>query len=145
MEQMWIMGLDGGVLIGISSVLMLALLGQIAGISGIFAGAIRALQPFSDSVWRWCFLIGLVAGAALFHGVSGRPFPEPSSAGLPLTIVAGLLVGFGTRLGGGCTSGHGVCGIGRLSVRSLLATAAFMAAGFVTVYLVRHVLSGAVL
>jgi uncharacterized membrane protein YedE/YeeE len=142
MEQAWINGLAGGLLIGLSSVLMLALLGQITGISGILAGCINSLKLGKDCLWRWFFIVGLVGGAALYHTITGISMPLPSEAGLPLTIAAGLLVGFGTRLGGGCTSGHGVCGIGRLSPRSMVATAAFMAAGFVTVYIVRHLMSG---
>ena len=129
--------LIGGLLIGISSLGMLALLGRITGISGIFAGAISGE---TQSLFRWAFLVGLVAGPVMYHTLSNTAAPLPSEASAPLTIIAGLLVGFGTRHGGGCTSGHGVCGIGRLSPRSIAATGAFMAAGFVTVFIARHAL-----
>jgi len=128
--------LAGGILIGISSLFMLALLGRITGISGIFASVIQA----EKGVWRWAFLAGLVVAPLLYHGISKLPAPAPSEAGWPLTIVAGLLVGFGTRYAGGCTSGHGVCGIGRLSPRSMAATATFIGAGMLTVYVARHLL-----
>jgi uncharacterized membrane protein YedE/YeeE len=128
--------LAGGVMIGVSSLLMLALLGRITGISGIFAGVINA----ESGIWRWAFLAGLIGGPLLFQWQSGSAAPLPSESGWPLTIVAGLLVGFGTRYGGGCTSGHGVCGIGRLSQRSLAATAMFIGTGMVTVFVMRHLL-----
>ena len=133
-----IAALAGGVLIGISATGMLFLLGRITGISGIFAGCFKLNQ---DGAWRYLFLLGLVLGPWFYHLVSGVPMPLPSGAGWPLTIVAGLLVGFGTRLGGGCTSGHGVCGIARLSKRSMTGTAVFMAAGFLTVFITRHLLT----
>jgi len=128
--------LAGGLLIGISATAMLFLLGRITGISGIFAGC---LKPAPDGAWRYLFLLGLILGPFLFHRFSGAPVPLPSSAGWPLTIAAGLLVGFGTRLGGGCTSGHGVCGIARLSKRSIAGTIVFMAMGVLTVFVMRHV------
>ena len=127
----------GGLLIGLSSLGMLALLGRIAGISGIFCGAIT-LQP--EGLYRWSFLLGLLLGPLVYHAISNTDAPAPSESGAALTIIAGLLVGFGTRYGGGCTSGHGVCGIGRLSPRSIAATCTFMAAGIVTVFVVRHLL-----
>jgi len=139
MEQAWIMALAGGLLIGGSSLVMLAVLGRIAGISGILAGC---LTSETDGLWRFLFVAGLIAGPLLFRTFSGMDAPLPSEAGWPLTIVAGLLVGFGTRLGGGCTSGHGICGIGRLSIRSISATLTFMVLGFVTVFIVRHLLGG---
>jgi uncharacterized membrane protein YedE/YeeE len=126
----------GGLLIGLSALAMLALLGRITGISGIFAGVLNA----ETGAWRWAFLAGLIIAPLLFHALSGQSAPMPSSAGWPLVIVAGLLVGFGTRYAGGCTSGHGVCGIGRLSPRSIVATATFIGAGMVTVFLTRHLL-----
>ena len=131
------MPLAGGILIGMSALAMLMLLGRISGISGIFAGAI---QGDVGSGWRWAFLIGLVAAQPLLAGFDIKTAPLPSDAGALLTIIAGLLVGFGTRLGGGCTSGHGVCGISRLSIRSLVATVTFIAAGVVTVFVARHLL-----
>jgi uncharacterized membrane protein YedE/YeeE len=137
MSNAILMALAGGFLIGISAIIMLWCLGRITGISGIFAGAITGE---SGSRWRWLFLAGLVSGAFCWHQVSGIPAPAPSEAGWPLTIAAGFLVGFGTRLGGGCTSGHGVCGVGRLSKRSITATCLFMASGFATVFVSRHLL-----
>ncbi len=131
--------LAGGVLIGFSSVILLLLLGRLAGISGIVWGAVSA-QP--DNAWRWTFLVGLVAGPWLYHSLSGVPYPAPSQFPWWQAVVGGLLVGFGTNMGSGCTSGHGVCGVGRLSPRSLSATVTFMATGFATVYVIRHVLGG---
>lgn len=125
----------GGVMIGLSAVILLVALGRIAGISGIIWSAITDMN---DSVWRWLFLFGLIAGAWIFHAISGRPMPIPELS-LGYAAAAGLLVGVGVKLGSGCTSGHGVCGIGRLSGRSFVATCTFMACGIVTVYVMRHV------
>ena len=134
MEQ-FILPTLGGLLIGIASVLLLATLGRVAGISGIVWGAIAA----PDRRWRWLFLIGLVAGTALMHITTGIAIPaEHTDAPLLLITLAGVLVGLGTRIGNGCTSGHGICGLGRLSVRSLVATSVFMATGVITVAVVRH-------
>jgi hypothetical protein len=130
------MPLAGGILIGVSSLTMLALLGRITGISGIFAGAIQG----ETGMWRWAFLAGLIAAPLLYHGIGHQSAPLPSEAGWLLTMIAGLLVGFGTRHAGGCTSGHGVCGIGRLSPRSIAATMTFIASGMVTVFVTRHLL-----
>lgn len=131
-----IRALAGGVLIGSAAALLLLTAGRIAGITGIVGGALRARG--SDLGWRLWFLVGLVgAGAAL-----GRLWPSAFAGQLAhpgwWSAGAGLLVGFGTRLGNGCTSGHGVCGIARLSRRSLVATAVFMVAGAATVFIVRH-------
>ena len=126
--------LVGGSLIGLAAVALLALNGRIAGVSGILNGAVRRGQPY----WQIAFLLGLAAGAAPFVIGDGS-----LHVGRPIgtAIIAGLLVGFGTSMGGGCTSGHGVCGLGRLSARSLAATITFLIAGVATVYLVRHVLA----
>ena len=133
----WWYGLFGGVLIGLSATLLLALNGRIAGISGIVNGAITFAK---DEAWRWLFLGGMLSGGLLYEYVLA-PQPTPVYGVAPLTmIIAGFLVGFGTRMGNGCTSGHGVCGLGRLSVRSLAAVITFMATGFVTVFITRHVL-----
>jgi uncharacterized membrane protein YedE/YeeE len=133
----WMLALAGGVLIGIAATLLLWLTGRIAGISGILGGVV---MPRSGEVaWRAAFLIGLVgAGAAYLWLVPGA---YTSRQGFPplLLVIAGLLVGFGTRMGNGCTSGHGVCGLGRLSMRSLAAVLIFMATAVVTTYIVRHV------
>ena len=131
----------GGVLIGLASVWLLAANGRIAGVSGILhglAGGMRASPP-GDRLWRVLFIMGLVIAGFAWHAFSG-PAPAREGFGLGWAAAAGLLVGFGTRLGGGCTSGHGVCGLGRLSLRSLVAVAIFMATGIVTAVLVRHVL-----
>lgn len=130
----------GGVLIGGAAVLLMAGLGRIAGISGIAGGLLR--RGAGDRAWRLAFVLGLLLAPLLLlwtRGSSGIGLPQ---AGLPWMVLAGLLVGFGTGLGSGCTSGHGVCGIARLSPRSLLATMVFMVCGIATVYLVRHVLGG---
>jgi uncharacterized protein len=125
--------LAGGILIGLASWLLLASLGRVAGISGIAAGALSPAKGAGaeESAWRWAFIAGLVivgsVVAALLHT------PVMATRPLPLLIVAGLLVGFGTVLGSGCTSGHGVCGLGRRSLRSLVATLTFMGAGIATV------------
>ena len=131
--------LVGGLLIGTASVGMLLFLGRITGISGILWGAITA-QP--DNSWRWLFLLGLLLGPLLYHSLSGAPYPAASPLQWWHAVAGGLLVGFGVKLGCGCTSGHGVCGIGRLSLRSLVATLTFMFTGFVTVFVTRHLLGG---
>ena len=131
--------LIGGLLIGTSAVALLYFLGRIAGISGIVWGAISA-QP--DNAWRWLFIVGLVIGPFLYHTASATPYPQASPLQWWHAVIGGLLVGFGVKLGSGCTSGHGVCGIGRLSVRSLLATVTFMVTGIATVYVIRHLLGG---
>ncbi len=130
--------LAGGVLIGISAAMFVLLNGRIAGISGILGGLLRPMR--GDIGWRVAFMLGLVlapASYALFSELPARTI-EASDATL---VLAGLLVGVGTRYGGGCTSGHGVCGLSRFSLRSLAATMAFMGAGFVTVFVTRHLLN----
>jgi uncharacterized membrane protein YedE/YeeE len=130
--------LAGGVLIGLASALLILFNGRIAGISGIVGGLLAPRA--GDIAWRAAFLAGLVA-APLVYGLFA-PLPTMHvDAGTLGLVVAGLLVGVGTRYGSGCTSGHGICGLARRSPRSLAATAAFMLAGFATVYLVRHVFS----
>ncbi|WP_050461125.1 YeeE/YedE family protein [Herbaspirillum autotrophicum] len=127
--------LAGGVLIGLAVTMLLLLNGRIAGISGIVGGLLRPVK--GDLGWRLAFVAGLVAAPLLFRLWTALP-PVQVDAGWGTLIVAGLLVGIGTRYGSGCTSGHGVCGISRWSPRSLVATVLFMAAGFLTVYFVRH-------
>ena len=129
--------LSGGLMIGAASVLLLLLLGRIAGISGIVWAAVSGQ---ADNAWRWLFLLGMPLGAFAYHLVSGAPAPAASQLGPWYALAGGLLVGFGTRLGSGCTSGHGVCGLGRLSLRSLAATLTFMGVGILTVYILRHIL-----
>lgn len=130
--------LAGGVIIGAAAALFLLLNGRIAGISGILGGLLRPAP--GDAVWRAAFIGGLIFSPALYALFSGVP-DATIQAGYPVLVLAGLLVGVGTRYGSGCTSGHGVCGLSRLSPRSLVATAAFMGAGFATVFAVRHLLA----
>jgi uncharacterized membrane protein YedE/YeeE len=134
-----IAALAGGLLIGLSAAAMLLLDGKIAGISGILAGVLKPVR--ADTLWRVCFLAGLLVGGMLLRVFLPTAFEFGIIRPLPLLIVAGLLVGFGTRLGSGCTSGHGVCGVSRLSARSLVATGTFVFTGALTVYVLNH-LSG---
>ncbi|MDP1630592.1 MAG: YeeE/YedE family protein [Caulobacter sp.] len=130
----FLQSLAGGVLIGLASAGLLLVNGRIAGISGLLSNAIM-LRP---GLWRWTFLGGLVA-VGIGAGVLGAPVPTGLTEQAPLALAAaGLLVGFGTHLGNGCTSGHGVCGLSNLSLRSLVATAVFMVAAGVTVFISRH-------
>jgi uncharacterized membrane protein YedE/YeeE len=130
--------LAGGLLIGLSASLFVLFNGRIAGISGILGGLLRPAR--GDIAWRIAFLLGLVIAPFAFALV--YPLPQVSiDAGTGTLVAAGLLVGIGTRYGAGCTSGHGVCGISRLSPRSLVATLVFMLAGFVTVFVMRHLLA----
>ena len=129
------MSLAGGMLIGLAATLFILLEGRIAGISGILGGLLAPKR--GDIAWRLLFLGGLVA-APLAWTLFARAPEVRIDADLSTLVVAGLLVGIGTRYGAGCTSGHGVCGVSRLSPRSLVATTVFVAAGFVTVWLLRH-------
>ena len=134
----FLLPLLGGLTLGLGALWLLYSLGRIAGISGIAWGALAG----PDRDWRWLFLAGLLSGSAVTHWLFKLPLPAESTASLGLLISSGLLVGFGTRFGGGCTSGHGVCGMGRRSPRSVIATLTFMMSGMLTVYVVRHVLGG---
>lgn len=127
--------LTGGILLGLAAAILLLTAGRIAGISGIAGGLLRPRH--GDIVWRAAFLAGLIGAPAAYAALAGWQ-AAPPAAGTAAIVAAGLLVGLGTRYGSGCTSGHGICGVSRASPRSLAATALFMAAGFVTVYLVRH-------
>ncbi|ARO54947.1 YeeE/YedE family protein [Methylorubrum zatmanii] len=128
----------GGVMIGAAAALFLLLNGRIAGISGILGGLLA--PPSGQTGWRAAFLTGLVLAPLVYAGFGGSLPPVTVDASFPLLVVAGLLVGFGARLGAGCTSGHGVCGIGRGSPRSLAATGTFMAVAILTVFVTRHLL-----
>ncbi len=132
----WLPALAGGMLIGLAATLLLGGIGRIAGISGILGGVLE--RPRGDTAWRWLFLAALLAGAALHRWID--PVSVTPRSGYPVIalLAAGLLVGVGTRLGSGCTSGHGVCGIARLSPRSLAATVTFIGTGMATVWLLRH-------
>ncbi|ERS81622.1 YeeE/YedE family protein [Marinobacter sp. EVN1] len=129
--------LTGGLLIGLAAASFLLLNGRIAGISGILGGLLVPARR--DILWRVAFLAGLVGTPSLWLLFSELP-PIQVDAGYPALIIAGLLVGIGTRYGSGCTSGHGVCGLSRLSPRSLVATLSFMATGFLTVFVIRHLM-----
>ncbi|MFC6979973.1 YeeE/YedE family protein [Microbulbifer taiwanensis] len=131
--------LAGGALIGLASALLLLLNGRIAGISGILGGLID--RTAGETGWRRAFVLGLLLSPLVWLLFAALP-PIRIEAGYPLLIAAGLLVGIGTRYGSGCTSGHGVCGLSRLSPRSLVATLGFMGAGFATVFATRHLLGG---
>ena len=132
--------LIGGVLIGLSASAMLLFDGKIAGISGIFAGVLQPVK--GDTLWKACFLAGLFAGGLLLRMFLPHAFDFGIVRPPGVLAIAGLLVGFGTRLGSGCTSGHGVCGVSRLSARSIVATATFIATGAVVVYAVNYLLEG---
>lgn len=135
-------GALGGLLIGLSAVMLMAGLGRIAGISGIFAAAISG-AALSERGWRLLFIAGLLIGTALTALLGGFDPASITFPGNPMTtIIGGLLVGAGTALGSGCTSGHGICGISRLSPRSIASTMMFMAVAAVTVFLMRHVIGG---
>jgi hypothetical protein len=132
--------LIGGILIGLSAVILMLTVGRVAGICGIVVNAMTATSMM-DRSWRLAFILGLPLGALLVTALglkdwSGLAFP----ATIPMTVVAGLLVGVGTTLGSGCTSGHGICGLARFSMRSVTATATFMATGAVTVFIIRHLI-----
>jgi uncharacterized protein len=132
--------LAGGILIGLATALLLLANGRVAGISGILGGLLRpAVASSGDIAWRVAFILGLFVAPLVWLTMGAMP-PAQIDHSPALLTIGGLLVGIGTRFGSGCTSGHGVCGIARLSPRSLLATACFLAAGFVTVFVVRHVL-----
>ena len=135
-----ISALVGGALIGLAASILLLTHGRVAGISGIYGGLLGG--GTSDRSFCFWFIAGLAGAGALGRVAFPAVFETRWSATLPVTLIAGLIVGFGTQLGSGCTSGHGVCGISRLSVRSLVATGVFMATGFATVFVVRHLLRG---
>nr|WP_299244410.1 YeeE/YedE thiosulfate transporter family protein [uncultured Halomonas sp.] len=143
-------GLIGGILIGLSAVWLMATLGRIAGISGILSGLLTRSSQ-GDSAWRLTFLLGLISGPLILMllgsdlgNVASAPakvIGEPVG-GVGIMLLAGLLVGVGTGIGGGCTSGHGVCGLARVSTRSIVATLTFLLVAIITVYLMRHVIGG---
>ena len=134
MPDVFTYALAGGVCIGMASIARMMLLGRIAGISGIVFTGLKA--PLNNT-WALAFMLGLPAGAFVFHSLANQPVPL-FDVPLPLIIAGGFIVGLGTKLGSGCTSGHGICGIGRLSMRSIIATCTFMAFGFITVFVRLH-------
>lgn len=129
----------GGIMIGLSAVLLMALLGRIAGMTGIVAG----ILPPVDNYWLWraVFLLGAVCGPVLYLAFTGKMIDFAVPAGYPALISSGLIVGVGVIFGSGCTSGHGVCGIARFSPRSIVATCIFMSTAFVTVFVIRHIIA----
>ncbi|HEX7006989.1 MAG TPA: YeeE/YedE family protein [Alphaproteobacteria bacterium] len=132
--------LIGGALIGAAASMLLLLNGRIAGISGILGGLLPPER--GDALWRILFLLGLPVGVALWRWLGDPDAGLTITSSVPILIAGGLLVGLGSRIGGGCTSGHGVCGLARLSRRSLVATGTFMAAAFATVFVSRHLIGG---
>ncbi len=131
-------GLIGGLLIGLAAALLLFLNGRISGISDIVGGMLATKS--SEVGWRVVFVVGLLLGAFIYMLATGGAIPVRMQASVPVLVVAGLLVGFGTRLGSGCTSGHGLCGIARLSRRSIVASAVFFGVAMLTVFLTHHAL-----
>ena len=129
--------LFGGLLIGLASAMLIWCVGRVAGISGIIGGLFSGQH---HEVWRWYFLAGLLLAPWLYQVFAVLPNMQISN-NLPTLIISGLLVGFGTRYGSGCTSGHGVCGLSYLSFRSFVATSSFMAMGFLTVYVIKHLIA----
>lgn len=130
--------LIGGLILGFSTLIFILVNGRIAGISGILGGLLTRAK--GDMWWRIAFIAGLMMAPWIYRLFATLPAIQ-INASYPILVLAGLLVGFGTRLGSGCTSGHGICGLSRLSPRSLVATGAFMAAGFITVFIVRHMIA----
>ncbi len=129
--------LFGGVLIGLSALMVMFFFGRIAGISGISSGALK--KPLADNAWRLSFIIGLILAPVLIQLFTNKPIEQIVSSNLLVMGIGGLLVGAGTVIGSGCTSGHGVCGLARLSPRSLAAVVTFMLSAAITVWLMRHV------
>lgn len=135
------LALFGGILIGLAATLLLAMNGRIAGISGIVSGIVRPERQ-GDMSWRIAFVAGLMAAPFVTFVITQRPIDIVVSTPAPLLIIAGILVGVGTAIGGGCTSGHGVCGIARVSPRSFIATAIFFVMALIVVALMRHFMGG---
>lgn len=136
------LSLIGGLLIGLSTVMLILFKGRIAGISGVLGGLLQfGNTPPGHYSWRIAFVLGIVLSSTIYGLFTVVP-PSTIDTGYALLILAGLLVGFGTRMGSGCTSGHAVCGIGRLSTRSIVATMSFMVSGFVTAFILFHVIGG---
>lgn len=140
--ESWKRAALGGAMIGLAAALLFMLNGRIAGVSGVLGGVLLDRRA-SDTPWRTMFLAGLVLGAGLMSLLRPDLAHAALQTGWAGMVVAGLIVGFGTRMGTGCTSGHGVCGIARLSTRSIVATLTFMAAGFATVFVIRHLIGSA--
>ncbi len=131
--------LVGGLILGLAALIFILVNGRIVGISGILGGLL--IPTKGDVLWRVAFLAGLIMAPLIYHLFATLPTIHVN-ASYPILVIAGLLVGVGTRFGSGCTSGHGICGLSRMSPRSLAATGAFMATGFITVFIIRHVIGG---
>lgn len=127
-------------MIGLAAIILLLGSGRIAGISGVLAG-VMGQAPAGDRQWRWFFLGGLVVGGLMYLAFNDHQWDATAATPAWPVLIGALLVGFGTRMGNGCTSGHGICGLSRFSIRSLVATLSFMAAGFITVFVIRHVIA----
>jgi len=136
------LSLAGGVLIGLATTALLYTHGRLAGISGIVGGALYPSARKRDWPWRTAFIVGLVLSGLVARRIEPELLGSGAAGTVPLLLAAGLLAGFGARVGGGCTSGHGVCGLGSLSVRSLVATATFMSVAALVVFVMRHTLGG---
>jgi len=136
----FVLALIGGGLVGLAAVMMMGLKGRIAGVSGILSGAFT--DSSGERLWRILFVLGIAIGGAIPALISDSFVPPAPDTSTLLVIIGGLTVGLGTGLGSGCTSGHGICGISRLSPRSMVATCTFMAAGFICVFLLKHVFGG---
>ncbi len=136
----FVLALIGGGLVGLAAVMLMGLKGRIAGVSGILSGAFT--DSSGDRLWRILFVLGIAIGGAIPTLISDSFAPPVPDTSTLLVIVGGLAVGVGTGLGSGCTSGHGICGISRMSLRSIVATCTFMAAGFICVFLLKHVFGG---
>ncbi|OUS17581.1 hypothetical protein A9Q88_03185 [Gammaproteobacteria bacterium 50_400_T64] len=136
----FVLALIGGGLVGLAAVMMMGLKGRIAGVSGILSGAFT--DSSGERLWRILFVLGIAIGGAIPELISDSFVPPAPDTSTLLVIIGGLTVGLGTGLGSGCTSGHGICGISRLSPRSMVATCTFMAAGFICVFLLKHVFGG---
>ena len=128
----------GGMIIGVAALLLLWLAGRIAGVSGLLSGLMTPAH--GEWLWRGCFILGLLIGGEIGFSLLGEAKPDLTPVSPWLLLLAGLLVGIGARLGNGCTSGHGICGVGRLSLRSIVATLCFMTTGVISVFMVRHLL-----
>ncbi len=128
----------GGMIIGVAALLLLWLAGRIAGVSGLLSGLMTPTH--GEWLWRGCFILGLLIGGEIGFSLLGEAKPDLTPVSPWLLLLAGLLVGIGTRLGNGCTSGHGICGVGRLSPRSMVATLCFMTTAAITVFVLRHLL-----
>ena len=128
----------GGMIIGLAALLLLWLAGRIAGVSGLLSGLMTPTH--GEWLWRGCFILGLLIGGEIGFSLLGEAKPDLTPVSPWLLLLAGVLVGIGARLGNGCTSGHGICGVGRLSLRSIVATLCFMTTGVISVFVVRHLL-----